>query len=924
MAAIGATTLFLSVALFILQNYVNHRSIETKDEDLRDVYDFIVVGSGAAGSIVSSRLAENPHVNVLLLEAGGPAGGNTDIPGAYWHFFNSPIDWNYTQEEQFVGKAYIHRRIPESKGMLIGGSSSINTMIYNRGNRRVYDDWAKLFGAEGWTYEEVMPYFLRFENQTDPLLASNGFHSTTGPMQVTSWATPPPIMLLHQKAVNELGFKNVDINGAEQFGTMMAQAFIDVNGVRTSASNSYIDPNPYPHNLHILPNSFVTKVIFEGKRAVGVEFVRHGVIRTAFAKREVILSCGAVRSPHTLMLSGVGPKEQLQKFGIPVVADLPVGENYQNHPGVSLNFLINEKYKYLVGEGYWGVTIANLNEWFTHKKGILTQHYRALTYLYTKNNPDGPHFPNSIFETGIYMFPQNLTENILRYERQHEWDQFNTQLLGKDYLFVHTILHRVRSRGYIRLVSNNPFVYPAINPRLLTHPKDLEDLHESMKYMYFVFETSSIAKYLAPMTPIPGCQFCAKGYVYECDPYISCVIEQITDSGFHSSSSCRMGSVHRDDVVVDPRLRVKGIESLRVCDASIMPVVSNGNTYSPTLMIGENHCHQNSIDKSGQNAVKRAFYQLITSCILCLVFMLAEVIGGALANSLAIMTDAAHMLSDLASFLLGLLALWLSQRRPTQRMSFGYYRAEVLASLASMIIIWILTAILVYLAVIRIIEEDYEINSLPMLIVSGIGVTMNLVMGLTLSDAFCVKKSKQNKSPQVGHQHHSHSHSSHGHSHSNMNVRAAFVHVLGDLIQSVGVLIAALIIYFKPEYKIADPICTFIFSVLVLITTFNVLKDSFFVLMESFPLNIDYNSVKESLKQIESVRNVHSLHIWSLTLDRNALSVHLAIDYNGDSDKTLKLAQTFIRDKYHINEINIQVERFNAKTMEKCITCKGF
>ncbi|CAG2107908.1 unnamed protein product, partial [Medioppia subpectinata] len=287
MTAIGLTPLFLSVALFILQNYENHRAIETREEDIRtDGYDFIVVGSGAAGAVVAARLAQNPAVNVLLLETGGPAGGNTDIPGAYWHFFNSPLDWNYTHEPQAVGHAFRHGRIPENAGMAIGGSSSINTMIYNRGNRHDFDKWANESGAHGWSYDEVLPYFLKWENQTDPQLAKNGYHSTTGPMQVTSWAKPARIILAHQQALKELGIKTVDINGADQNGTTIAQAFITANGVRSSASHGYIDPNRNPNNLHILPNSFVTKVIFKNKTAVGVEFDRHGKGQTMLAMRE--------------------------------------------------------------------------------------------------------------------------------------------------------------------------------------------------------------------------------------------------------------------------------------------------------------------------------------------------------------------------------------------------------------------------------------------------------------------------------------------------------------------------------------------------------------------------------------------------------------------------------------------------------------
>lgn len=284
--------LFLSVALFILQNYLRHQSIETNEHLLRQEYDYIIVGSGTAGAVVAGRLSAQ-HNNVLLLEAGGPSGGNTDIPGAYSNFFFSPIDWNYTQEEQFVGRAYLGGRIAENKGLVIGGSGSVNTFIYNRGNPLGFDYWEQHFGAVGWSWKDVFPYFLKYEDNRDPLIANNGFHTTGGPVQITSWARPSPIMLLHQKAMmEEFGFPETDINGASQEGTMIAQAFIDSKGVRSSASNSYIDPNPNPENLHILPNSFVTRIILKNKRAVGVEYVRNGHTQQVFARKEVIVSAG--------------------------------------------------------------------------------------------------------------------------------------------------------------------------------------------------------------------------------------------------------------------------------------------------------------------------------------------------------------------------------------------------------------------------------------------------------------------------------------------------------------------------------------------------------------------------------------------------------------------------------------------------------
>jgi cation diffusion facilitator family transporter len=284
----------------------------------------------------------------------------------------------------------------------------------------------------------------------------------------------------------------------------------------------------------------------------------------------------------------------------------------------------------------------------------------------------------------------------------------------------------------------------------------------------------------------------------------------------------------------------------------------------------------------------------------------------------------------LASFLLSLFAIWLSQRKPTKKMSFGYHRAEVLGAVASIFMIWVLTGVLVYLAIERFINPDYEINTNVMMIVSGSGVAINILMGITLSDSICGKKG--NDSSESGHhghghshggQRHGHSHASHGHSHANMNVRAALIHVLGDLVQSIGVLIAAIIIHYKPQWKFVDPICTILFSILVMFTTFRIMKDAVYVLMEGFPLHLDYASIKEALQRLEGVKAAHSLHIWSLTLNRSALSVHLAIDSGSDPERILKLAESFIRKEYDIQQTTIQVERYDERAMNNCDSCKG-
>ncbi|CAN0266965.1 unnamed protein product [Lampetra planeri] len=297
--------------------------------------------------------------------------------------------------------------------------------------------------------------------------------------------------------------------------------------------------------------------------------------------------------------------------------------------------------------------------------------------------------------------------------------------------------------------------------------------------------------------------------------------------------------------------------------------------------------------------------------------------GGYLAGSLAIMTDAAHLLTDFASFLISLFSLWVSSRPATKIMNFGWFRAEILGALLSVLSIWVVTGVLVYLAVQRIVSDDFSIDGEVMLITAACAVGVNIIMAVTLHQPGSFH----------GHSHggggggHSHSHG-HGHGHGggkeseqNVNVRAAFIHVLGDLLQSLGVLIAAIIIYFKPNLKIADPICTFIFSVIVLATTISILRDVLRVLMEGTPKGIDFNEVKASLLAVPGVRDLHSLHLWALTMNQPVLSVHIAIEESVDPHLVLSEATIALHKKFGFYTTTIQVERYMDE-MKNCTDCQ--
>ena len=289
------------------------------------------------------------------------------------------------------------------------------------------------------------------------------------------------------------------------------------------------------------------------------------------------------------MLSGIGPRNLLNTFNIPVLAELPVGEHLQNHAGMNVNYLIKDEYQDLVKTGDPTITLDNLYEYYTNGSGVLSQYYNSFTYLSTKSNPD-TEWPNVALESVLLRFPKDL-DHFGAYQlgaRRREWDQYYEEFYGKNYFFLQPLLERPRSFGYVRLLSGSPFVYPEINPLFLTHPQDFQDFVDITTFLFYVYERSSIAKYVIPHKPIPGCHFCPnQRYVYKCESYIRCYIRQLTYTGYHPVGTCRMGDPNRRDTVVDPRLRVKGFDGLRVCDASVMPMVTNGNTNAPTMMIGE-------------------------------------------------------------------------------------------------------------------------------------------------------------------------------------------------------------------------------------------------------------------------------------------------------------------------------------------------
>ncbi|NWR16310.1 ZNT4 protein, partial [Emberiza fucata] len=343
-------------------------------------------------------------------------------------------------------------------------------------------------------------------------------------------------------------------------------------------------------------------------------------------------------------------------------------------------------------------------------------------------------------------------------------------------------------------------------------------------------------------------------------------------------------------------------------------------------------------ERSKQRKVKK---RLTLAALLYLLFMTGELIGGYVANSLAIMTDALHMLTDLSGIILTLLALWLSAKSPTKRFTFGFHRLEVLSAIISVLLVYILMAFLLYEAVQRTIHMDYEINGDIMLITAAVGVAVNLIMGFLLnqsghlhshSHSHAHSHVPQPSSPSAAqgssHGHSSHGHSSHGHSshgHSSLAVRAAFVHALGDLVQSIGVLVAAYIIRFKPEYKIADPICTYVFSILVVFTTVRILCDTGVIILEGVPRHLNVDRIKEDLMKIEDVYSIEDLNVWSLTAGKTTAIVHLQL-VPGSSSKwedVQSKARQLLLNTFGMYKCSVQLQSYKQEMSKTCANCQS-
>jgi len=519
------------------------------------VFDYVIVGGGSAGCAVAARLAEDPGSRVLLIEAGPDASAvaETRVPAAYSRLFRTQYDWNYVTLPQDRADG---RPVFWPRGKMLGGSSAMNAMIYIRGNRLDYDTWRDDYGCAGWGYKELLPYFLRAE---DNARGAGPYHGAGGPLPVQDLRyRSKPAELFIAAAARRGAVPNDDFNGAQQDGVGFYQV-TQRDGQRCSAADAYLASRP--ENLTVVTNAFVTGLVIEGGRAAGVTFRSAGRQQTARAEAEVILSAGAIGTPQLLMLSGIGPADHLREHGIYVIADVPaVGANLIDHPSVPVLWSTPGL------KGLWESTgNSGFARWRLTHRGPLTSNI-AEAGGFARSDPRLPAPDLQWLVLPVAFREQGLADPASRA------------------MTVLVELADVASRGRLRLASSDPRHRPLIDPGYLSDVRDLNALAVGVR-MARDYGTA------APLSRVCTAEL-SPGSVVGTDHEMRDFIRGSVVSGYHPVGTCAMGgdgpkSASGYDSVTDPQLRVRGVTGLRIVDASVMPTLPRGNTNAPVIAVAE-------------------------------------------------------------------------------------------------------------------------------------------------------------------------------------------------------------------------------------------------------------------------------------------------------------------------------------------------